>query len=173
MTHNVYEGNWTLADGEKLTIRHTAPADAEREQTFVQELSRESSYRRFHGTKKDLGMKELKEFTQPDKRNAVAIIVLVSTEKGEEEIGEARYVINPEWTNGEFAIVVADKWQKRGIGTRLMNALITHLKVCGVEQISGSVIKSNMAMRKLMKQMGFEEINDPDDPSTLIVRKKI
>lgn len=173
MAHNEYEGNWMLDDGEKLTIRHIAPADAEREQVFVQGLSPESSYRRFHGTKKDLGIKELDEFTHPDARNAVAIVVIRSTEEGEEEIAEARFVVDPDWANSEFAIVIADKWQKRGIGKRLMNALITHLRVCGVKQISGSVIKSNMAMRALMKQMDFEEKNDPDDPSTLIVRKKI
>jgi len=61
MGQNDYEGNWTLADGEKLTLRHIAPADAAKEQAFVHGLSPESSYRRFHGTIEDLGNKELKE----------------------------------------------------------------------------------------------------------------
>jgi acetyltransferase len=83
------------------------------------------------------------------------MVVLRSGEKGEEEIGVARYVIDPDRANCEFAIVVADTWQKRGIGTRLMNALIRHLQVSGVKQISGSVIKSNATMRTFMKQMDF------------------
>jgi acetyltransferase len=92
---------------------------------------------------------------------------------GEEEIGVARYVIDPDRANCEFAIVVADTWQKRGIGTRLMNALISHLQVSGVKQISGSVLKSNSAMLKFIKQLGFTETNIPDDPSTLLVTKNI
>jgi acetyltransferase len=167
------EGTWTLADGTKLTLRHIGSADAAREQTFVQGLSRQSSYLRFHGTIKDLSKKDLKEYTEPDARNAVALIVLHNGEKGEEEIGVARYVIDPDRMNCEFAIVVADAWQKRGIGTRLMNALISHLQVSGVKQISGSVIKSNSAMRRFMKQMAFEETNIPDDPSTLLVTKHL
>ena len=83
------EGNWTLADGENLTLRHIAPTDAAKEQVFVYGLSPESSYRRFHGTIKDLSKKDLNKFTEPDARNAVAMVVLRSGEKGEEEIGVA------------------------------------------------------------------------------------
>jgi acetyltransferase len=164
---------WILADGEKLMLRHIAPTDAVREQAFVHGLSRQSSYLRFHGTLKDLSKKDLKKFTDPDPRNAVALIVVHSGETGEEEIGVARYVIDPDGANCEFAIVVADTWQKRGIGTRLMNALIKHLQASGVKQISGSVLKGNLAMLKFIKQLGFTETNIPDDPSTLLVTKHL
>jgi acetyltransferase len=167
------EGTWTLADGTKLTLRHIAPTDANREQSFVHGLSAQSSYLRFHGTIKELSKKELKTFTEPDSRNAVALIVLHSGESGEEEIGVARYVIDPDRANCEFAIVVADAWQKRGIGKRLMNALISHLQTSGVKQISGSVLKSNSAMLKFIKQMGFEETSIPDDPSAVLLTKHL
>src|SRR4030042_2422858 len=164
---------WTLVDGSKLKLRHIAAADFAREQAFVRGLSAQSSYLRFHGTIKDLSKKDLKKFTEPDSRNAVALIVLHSGESGEEEIGVARYVIDPDRANCEFAIVVADAWQKRGIGTRLMNALISHLQVSGVKQISGSVLRSNSAMIKFVKQLDFEETNIPDDPSILLVTKHL
>ena len=169
MGHDDFEGTWTLADGEKLTLRHIVSTDVDREQAFVRGLSPESSYLRFHSTINDLSKKELKEFTEPDSRNAVAMIVVRSGETGEEEIAVARYIIDSDRANCEFAIVVADAWQKRGIGTRLMNALIAHLRASGVNQITGSVIKSNPAMRKFITQMGFEETDTPDDPLTLLV----
>jgi acetyltransferase len=170
---NDSEGTWTLADGTRLTLRHIAPTDANKEQAFVHGLSAHSSYLRFHGTRKDLSKKELKYFTEPDSRNAVALIVVHSGESGEEEIGVARYVIDPDRANCEFAIVVADAWKKRGIGTRLMNALISHLQVSGVKQISGSVLRSNSAMLKFIKQMGFTEVSIPDDPITILVTKHL
>ena len=173
MDNNDGEGTWILADGSKLTLRHIASTDAAIEQAFVQGLSKESSYLRFHGIIKDLSKKDLKNFTEPDSRNAVALIVLCSGKEGEEEIGVARYVIDADRTNGEFAIVVADAWQKRGIGKRLMNALISHLQVSGVKQISGSVLKSNSAMRSFVKQMGFKETNNPVDPLTVLVIKHL
>ena len=173
MGHDDCVETWTLADGSRLTLRHIAPADAAIEQAFVHGLSRQSSYLRFHGTIKDLSKKDLEKYTNPDSRNAVALIVLHSGETGEEEIGVARYAIDPDGVSGEFAIVVADAWQKRGIGTRLMNALIRHLKASGVKRISGSVLKSNSAMRKFAKQMDFAETDIPDDPSILLVTKQM
>ena len=173
MGHDDFAETWTLADGSRLTLRHIAPTDAAREQAFVHGLSPQSSYLRFHGTIKDLSKKDLEKFTNPDSRNAVALIVLCRGETSEEEIGVARYVIDPDGANCEFAIVVADTWQKRGIGTRLMNALISHLQVSGVKQISGSVLKRNSAMLKFIKQLGFEETDIPDDPSTLLVTKHL
>ena len=173
MGHDDCTEIWTLTDGSKLKLRHIAPTDAVREQAFVHGLSTQSSYFRFHGTIKDLSKKDLEKFTNPDSRNAVALIVLRSGETGEEEIGVARYVIDPDGMNCEFAIVVADTWQKRGIGTRLMNALIKHLQASGVKRISGSVLKSNSAMRKFVKQLDFAETSIPDDPSILLVTKNL
>ena len=167
------EGTWTLADGTKLTLRHIAAGDASREQALVKELSVQSRYFRFHGAIRELNKKDLKNFTEPDSRNAVALIVLHDGEAGEEEIGVARYVIDPDRTNCEFAIVVADKWQQLGIGTKLMNALINHLQASGVNQITGSVLRSNSAMLKFIKEMGFTETNIPDDPSTVSITKHL
>jgi len=164
---------WTLADGSKLKLRHIATTDAAIEQAFVHGLSPQSSYFRFHGTIKDLSKKDIEKFTNPDSRNAVALIVLCIGETSEEEIGVARYVIDPDGVNCEFAIVVADTWQKRGIGTRLMNALIQHLEASGVKRISGTVLKRNSAMRKFVKQLDFAETNIPDDPSILLVTKHL
>jgi acetyltransferase len=173
MGRDDYEGTWTLADGEKLTLRHILPTDVAKEQAFIRGLSSESSYLRFHSTINDLSKKDIKEFTEPDARNTIAMVVVHNGKTGEEEIGVARYIIDPDRANCEFAIVVADAWHKHGIGTRLMNALITHLRTSGVKQITGSVIKSNAAMRKFITQMGFEETNIPDDPLTLLVTKHL
>jgi acetyltransferase len=173
MGHDFCVETWTLADGLRLTLRHIAPTDVAREQAFVHGLSPQSSYLRFHGTITDLSKKDLEKFTNPDSRNAVALIVLYSGETREEEIGVARYVIDPDGVNCEFAIVVADAWQKRGIGTRLMNALIMHIRESGVKRMSGYVLKSNSAMRKFVKRMDFAETNIPDDPSILLVTKHL
>jgi len=173
MGHDDSTDTWTLADGEKLILRHIASSDANKEQAFVAGLSTKSSYLRFHGTLTELSKKDLKKFTEPDPRNAVALIVVRIGETGEEQIGVARYTIDPDGKNCEFAIVVADAWQKRGIGSRLMNSLIKHLKGSGVKQISGSVLKKNSAMRAFIKRQGFVETNSPDGRATVLVTKQL
>jgi hypothetical protein len=93
MGHDNCTETWTLADGSKLKLRHISATDFDREQAFVRGLSAQSSYLRFHGTIKDLSNKDLEKFTNPDSRNAVALIALRRGETGEEEIG---YPLLPE-----------------------------------------------------------------------------
>jgi acetyltransferase len=173
MGHDNCVETWTLADGAKLTLRHIAPADAAREQAFVRGLSPQSSYRRFHGTVTELSAKDLLKFTNPDSHNAVALVVVRRGATGDEEIGVARSVIDPDGASCEFAIVVADAWQKRGIGTRLMSALTRHLQASGVRRMSGSVLNINSDIRRFVKRLDFVETGIVDDPSTLLVTRQL
>ncbi|MBU1138582.1 MAG: GNAT family N-acetyltransferase [Proteobacteria bacterium] len=164
---------WTLDDGKKLTLRHITPDDAGIEQAFVRKLSAQSRYMRFHGTIKELNKKDLATFTNPDPLNAEALIILYKGEKDEdeEEVGVARFVIDPDNQGCEFAIVVADEWQERGLGAKLMQTLISRAKSRGIKQIHGVVLKNNLDMRQFVKKLGFEVTADPDDSSVLLVNK--
>lgn len=162
---------WTLDDGKKLTLRHIAHGDAIIEQKFVRKLSVESRYLRFHGSIIELNKEDLKRFTNPDPLNAEALIIVHKGETAEEEIGVARFIIDPGGEGCEFAIVVADEWQNRGIGAKLMNALISRAKSRGLKRIYGSVLKNNPGMLQFIKGLGFKETTDPDDPSLILVTK--
>ena len=164
---------WTLDDGKKLTLRHIAPGDDIIEQAFVRKLSVQSRYLRFHGTIKELNKKDLKKLTNPDPLNAEALIILYKGEINEEEIGVARFVIDSDGKSCEFAIVVADEWQKRGLGTKLMKALISHAQSRGIKRIQGSVLNDNSGMLQFVKGLGFEETTDPDDSSVVLVIKDL
>ena len=69
----------------------------------------------------------------PDPLNEVALIILYKGEINEVEIGVARFIIDSDGKSCEFAIVVADEWQKRGLGTKLMKALIRHVQSRGIK----------------------------------------
>jgi acetyltransferase len=126
---------------------------------------------RFHGSIKELNKKDLETFTNPDPLNAEALIILYKGEINEEEIGVARFVIDPDGKSCEFAIVVADEWQERGLGAKLMKALISHAKLRGIKRIHGSVLENNPGMLQFVKGLGFEETADPDDPSVILITK--
>jgi len=171
MVDNANTEIWTLDDGKKVTLRHIAHSDAIIEQTFVRKLSVQSRYLRFHGSIKELNKKDLETFTNPDPLNAEALIILYKGEINEEEIGVARFIIDPDGKSCEFAIVVADEWQNRGLGAKLMKALISHAQSRGIKRIHGSVLKDNSGMLQFIKGLGFEETTDPGDSSVTLVTK--
>ena len=171
MVDNANTETWTLDDGKKLTLRHIAHGDAVKEQKFVRKLSVESRYLHFHGSIIKLNKEDLERFTNPDPLKEEALIIVYKGEINEEEIGVARFIIDPDGEGCEFAIVVADEWQKRGLGTKLMKALLKHAQLRGIKRIHGAVLKNNSGMLKFVKGLGFKETVDHNDSSVMLVTK--
>lgn len=151
--HLVQRGH--LSDGTPLTIRPIRPEDAESEQTFVRELSPQAKKFRFMGAMNELTPAMLARFTQIDYDREMALIALTQDNGTPRQQGVARYFINPDDTSCEFAIVVSDQVQGRGIGTRLMKALMQAARDHGLKAIEGSVLSDNKPMLQLMTDLGF------------------
>ncbi len=152
-----------LADGTSLTIRPIRPEDAEAEQTFVRELSDEARQFRFMHALKELTPVMLVQFTQIDYSREMALVAVTEEEGKPVQQGVARYVINPDATSCEFAIVVSDKRQHQGIGTLLLQALMDAARDQGMRVMEGTVLADNTAMLRLMDDLGFTMRRSPED----------
>lgn len=149
---------WTteqLLDGEEILIRPIRPEDAEAEQQFVSRLSERTKAFRFMGTLNELTPAMLVRFTQIDYEREMAFVALARAGKGE-QIGVSRYVTNPDGFSCEFALVVADAWQKRGVGSKLMKALFRAARDRHLTIMMGEVDELNGAMLRLTAALGFE-----------------
>jgi acetyltransferase len=164
---------WSLADGTEITIRPIRPEDAELLQTFVRSLSEESRYFRFISTVQELSPRTVARLTQIDYDREMALIAVLAEGEREVELGAARYVTNPDGESCEFALVVADAWQGRGIGTKLMHSLMEVARANGLKALVGDVLASNANMLRLMEKLGFAIENHPEDPSLKRVRKAL
>ncbi len=160
-----------LSDGTPLTIRPIRPEDAESEATFVRELSPEAKRFRFMGAMSELSPEMLVRFTQIDYRREMALVAIIEPGGKTEQVGVARYAINPDSESCEFAVVVSDRVQNQGIGTRLMKALMDAARDHGLTRIEGQVLKINAPMLQLMAELGFSESNAPDDPDIVHVER--
>ncbi len=112
-------------------------------------------------------------FTQLDYDREMAFIAIVTPAEGEREIGVSRYVMYPDGKGAEFALVVADEWQGRGIGTRLMQALFDAARGRGLTTLEGEVLKNNRAMLRLVTTLGFNTREHDDDPTLVQVTKTL
>ena len=156
---------WQLADGTNIKIRPIRPEDASIEQSFIRELSAQSKYFRFMQGLNELTQQMLIRFTQLDYSRELALIAVLESPDQETELGVARYVMNPDSESCEFALVVADKWQHKGIGSNLMNALIEAARQRGINRMEGEILANNHNMLKLTENLGFSLHANSDDPS--------
>ncbi|MDD5035984.1 MAG: bifunctional acetate--CoA ligase family protein/GNAT family N-acetyltransferase [Methylococcaceae bacterium] len=165
--------HWQMADGSDITIRPIRPEDAEMEQEFVRGMSPESKYFRFMETLQELSREMLIRFTQLDYSRELAFIATLKKDTQEIEVGVARYFTNPDGESGEIALAVADEWQNKGIGTRLMSCIIDAAKEKGFHSLQGEVLANNVKMLHLMSKLGFNQQKKLDEPGVVVVTKPL
>jgi acetyltransferase len=146
---------WKLKDGTEVTLRPVKPEDEPLELAFIRGLSTETSRFRFFQIIKDLPHDALVRFCNIDYDREMAIIAEKREEDRTVEIGVSRLIIDPGKKRGEFAVVVADNYQSRGLGTKLVDMLIEFAREKGIETIYGTVMSENIKMIQLCEKLGF------------------
>lgn len=159
---------WKLDDGTLLTVRPIRPEDAALTAEFVQELSAETSYLRFMNSVRELSPAMMVRLTQIDYDREMAFVATARLDGREIQLGVCRYAANPDGRSCEFAIVMADAWQGRGIAHRLMRLLIRTACKRGFVMMEGVFLASNERMLRFAEHFGFRLRPDSEDPSLKI-----
>ncbi len=161
--------HWQTADGVNVLIRPVRPEDAVLEKTFVGRLSEQTRYYRFFGALRDMTPSMLVRFTQFDYDRELALAAIITEHDEEIEIGVVRYFADDDGDGCEFAVVVTDAWQGKGLGRRLMSAIIAAARDKGLRRMHGEVLAENSAMLAMMTSIGFGVATGEDDASIRVV----
>lgn len=164
---------YQLADGTNITIRPIRPEDAALEKRFVKQLSPEAKFFRFMNALQELSQDMLIRLTQLDYDRELALVAVIDSGVEEIELGVARYFTNPDGETAEFAVVVADEWQHRGLGTRLMSCLFDAAREKGLKSFRGEILADNVKMLGLMRRLAFTCHTKTDDPTIVIAEKPL
>lgn len=140
-----------LADGAAVRIRSIAPEDKARELRFFEGLSQRSRYHRFMQHLRELPPGMLERFTRIDPQREAALVALA----GDEIVGVGRYAPDPEGRCAEFALVVADAWQRKGLGRQLLERLLAAARSAGYPCLCGRILEDNRGMLELARRLGF------------------
>ena len=130
-----------LRDGTEIVIRPIEPEDADQLRAGFEHLAAVSRYRRFLSEIHGLTRHQLDYLTHVDHVDHEALAALVAaTGSG---IGTARYVRDTsDPAQAEVAIVIADAWQGRGIGTALVARLAKRARANGIERLTARMISA-------------------------------
>ena len=168
------ELTWQLADGTQVLVRPIRPEDAKTEREFVDNLSSQSKYFRFLNHMDKISPLLLARFTQIDYDREMALVALLGEHTPQARIiGVVRYIGNPDNQSCEFALTVADAWQKRGLGSQLMERLMSIARERGLQVMEGDVLAQNTRMLRLCAALGFHTVRNEDDPEVVIVRRQL
>ena len=160
-----------MEDGQEWLLRPIRPEDATLLQEFVRDLSDESRYMRFVSMLRELTPRMLARYTRIDYDREVALVATVQVPNPENRgllreriVGFAHYLRNADGQGAEYALVIADDWQRRGLGGELMRSLFQVARQQGLRYIEGLVLATNRAMIGLMTSLGLQNDPDEEDP---------
>lgn len=162
-----------LNDGTKLTIRPIRPEDAVLERDFVNGLSERSRFLRFMYALSEITPEMLSRFTQIDYDREMALIAVIGEDASLRQIGVARYVTYPDGRGCEFAIVVSDDFQRKGIARQLLSDLIDLARDRRLEYMDGIVLRQNENMIRLAESLGFDVERSAEDPELVSLQLKL
>jgi acetyltransferase len=173
-----YSQVWPMAGGGEYSVRPIRPDDATMLQDLMQHLSPESRYFRFVSSITELPPTMLARFTLIDYDREMALVAVykertASTDgeftETERIVGVSRYITNPDQSSCEFALVVADDFSGKGLGSRLMLSIMDVARERGLTEMDGLVLANNPGMLKLMRSLGFAVKTFAEDPDFKIV----
>jgi acetyltransferase len=162
-----YAGSHRLRDGTDLMIRPIRPEDEPAIAQLHRQLS-ERSVRRRYFQPLQLGQRTAHErlirvcFADYDRE--ITLIVEYAVENTAPEIiAVGRLSKLPGGSSAEFAIVISDAWQHRGLGTELLRRLVTIARDEGIARLTADILPDNVDMRRICEKVGFELRSEPED----------
>jgi GNAT superfamily N-acetyltransferase len=137
-----YSADAILRDGTPVCIRAIRPDDKERLAGHFARLSSDSRYHRFFGFRSAFTPPELSCLTEPDFLRHVALVATIEDGTGSESIvGDGRYVALPDRCYAaELGLSVVDAYQRRSIGTLLLEHLIRLARHARVRRLEADVM---------------------------------
>lgn len=154
---------WPLAGHGHACLRPLRSGDGPAEQRFFNGLSLDSRHQRFHIGLRELSPMLLALLTNVDGTWHRAWVLEQPTSAGPRILADARYVRDPaEPARAEFALAVADDWQGRGLGRRLIAHLIDEARGQGVNELFGEVLAENRRMLALAREFGMRVRAHPE-----------
>jgi len=143
-------------DGEKVRVRAIKPEDEPLWSEMIESLSPETVEHRFFGPISEISKSMMVRYCHIDYDREIALVAMGGGRK-RKMLGVARLSIdssNPE--EGEFAILVRDSHQRKGVGGRLMSCLIEAARDRYLREIEGDVLAANTPMLHFAESLGFD-----------------
>jgi GNAT superfamily N-acetyltransferase len=149
-------GVLALRDGVCVPVRRVRAEDAAALQRLVGRSSDRSIELRFFGPLKQLSDEMAERFADVDGKDRFALVAL-DPENQDEIVAVVRYERERGTEGAEYAALVEDRFQGRGLGISLTRHLIEGARENGIRHLHAMVMRENIGMLSLLRSLGLPE----------------
>jgi acetyltransferase len=156
-----YISTWRMKDGTEVLLRPIRPEDEPAMVKFHETLSERSVYLRYFHME-NLSLRVAHErlirkcFIDYDREIALVAEHANPTSGDHEIIAVGRLTRTHGKRDAEVAVLVADQYQRGGLGGELLSRLIQIARDEKLERVGATILLENMPMRGLISRCGFQ-----------------
>jgi acetyltransferase len=171
-----YVGAWKMKDGTKVTIRPIRPEDEPVMVNFHEGLSERSVYLRYFSPLKlseRVAHTRLIRICFNDYDREIALVAERNDSKGKSQIMGVVRLSRLHGSNaGEFAVIVTDAWQRKGLGTELTKRMVQIAKDEKLGRLVAYTLRENKDMQQMCKKVGFK-VRTPAGESECVIEMEL
>ena len=164
-----YVGDWTMKNGQTVTIRPIRPEDEPLMVQFHKTLSERSVYLRYFNALK-LSQRIAHDrlmricFIDYDREMALVAVRTDPASGAQEFLGVGRLSRLHGINEAEYAVLVGDQWQRQGLGTELLRRMLEIARQEKIGRVVGSFLEENYEMQSVSKKLGMKLVRALDEP---------
>jgi acetyltransferase len=165
---SAWERHLVVADDWRVFVRPVRSEDEELFKSFFDKVSSDDLRLRFFAPVKDIGHAFIARLTQLDYARAIAFVAI--DEAAQDMIGGVRLHADANYETAEFAILLRSDLKGRGLGWKLMELMLEYARAEGLQRVDGQILRENVVMLRMCRELGFHIEDDFRDPSTCVAR---
>ncbi len=144
-----------LPDGTAVRLRPIRPEDEPLWMELLAGCSRESIYARFRHFFQWQSHQAAVRYCFIDYDREIAMVAELEREGRRELLGVGRLIADPDHESVEYAVLVTDRWQNRGLGSVLTECCLEIARGWGLKRVVAQTGHDNARMLALFQRLGF------------------
>ncbi|OPY58052.1 MAG: Acetyltransferase Pat [Syntrophorhabdaceae bacterium PtaU1.Bin034] len=149
-----YISHWKLSDGTDVLLRPVRPEDEPLQHEMLTSLSEKTLRERFFQIIRRITHEMHVRLCNIDYEREMAIVAEIKEGNKRKLVGIGRLILEPDLKKGEFAVLVHDSYQGKGLGFKLVDTVIGIAHEKGLEEIYGYVLSENRKMINMCLKLG-------------------
>jgi len=153
-------GRCRLADGTEVCLRLVAPSDVDACGAMLTKCSRKSLYSRYERVVKDAPGELAARLCCPDPQTELTIVAEACLNDTRSLIGIAQLLADPLHEAAEYAVLVADPWQSKGLGSAFTDCCLRLAHAWGIGRVVVEFLPGNMRIIRILEKRSFDLYRD-------------
>lgn len=149
-------GEGQLQDRTPVTLRPVCPTDKAALCAMFSACSPKSLYSRFERQIRERPLDLAMQLCSIDGEREIAIVAEVGQGKKRKIIGVGQLHADSNHTMAEYAVLVADPWQGKGLGSALTDFCLKVATHWGIKKVMGEFSPSNVRIIRILQSRQFK-----------------